>query len=149
MVRAKIVLLAAEGSTNVEIAARLDTSPQVVWRWRKRFVENRLAGWRIASAQVDPGSFLPSVDAEIKELACELPATTGVPLSRGAAPNWAQALIIRGVVAYHSAATIWRTLRSDAIRPWRLRSWIFPRLCRAGYYAERMGVCPAQEGGGR
>ncbi len=26
-----------------------------------------------------------------------------------------------------SAATIWRTLRSDAIRPWYHRSWIFPR----------------------
>jgi hypothetical protein len=44
VMRAKIVLLAAEGSTNVEIAARLDTSPQVVWRWRKRFYERRLEG---------------------------------------------------------------------------------------------------------
>ena len=35
--------------------------------------------------------------------------------------------MIRGVVACISAATIWRTLRSDAIRPWFHRSWIFPR----------------------
>ena len=34
---------------------------------------------------------------------------------------------MRGVVAFISAATIWRTLRSDAIRPWFHRSWIFPR----------------------
>lgn len=32
VVRAKIVLLAAEGLENKEIAARLDTSPQVVHR---------------------------------------------------------------------------------------------------------------------
>ena len=32
-----------------------------------------------------------------------------------------------GVVAFISAATVWRTLRSDAIRPWYHRSWIFPR----------------------
>ena len=31
------------------------------------------------------------------------------------------------MVAFISAATVWRTLRSDAIKPWLYRSWIFPR----------------------
>ena len=44
VVRARIVLLAARGLANVEIAARCDTSPQVVHRWRKRFFEQRLNG---------------------------------------------------------------------------------------------------------
>ena len=44
VVRAKIVLLAAAGLANVDIALRLDTSPQVVHRWRKRFFEERLKG---------------------------------------------------------------------------------------------------------
>ena len=35
--------------------------------------------------------------------------------------------MLRGVVAFISAATVWRTLRSDAIKPWLYRSWIFPR----------------------
>jgi hypothetical protein len=60
-------------------------------------------------------------------LACELPATTGVPLSRWSYAELARELILRGVVAFISAATIWRTLRSDAIKPWLYRSWIFPR----------------------
>jgi hypothetical protein len=42
--RAKIVLLAAGGLTNDEIAARLDTTRQIVSKWRKRFVLERLAG---------------------------------------------------------------------------------------------------------
>ena len=67
------------------------------------------------------------MNAEIKALACELPATTGVPLSRWSCAELARELIIRKVVAFISAATIWRTLRSDAIRPWRHQSWIFPR----------------------
>jgi DDE superfamily endonuclease len=67
------------------------------------------------------------VNAEIKALACELPATSGVPLSRWSCAELARELILRGVVAFISAATIWRTLRSDAIRPWFHRSWIFPR----------------------
>ena len=44
VVRAKIVLYAAEGQSNVEIARRLETAAQVVGRWRKRFFEERLAG---------------------------------------------------------------------------------------------------------
>jgi hypothetical protein len=67
------------------------------------------------------------VNAEVKALACELPATSGVPLSRWSCAELARELIIRGVVAFISAATVWRTLRSDAIRPWYHQSWIFPR----------------------
>lgn len=42
--RAKIVLLAAEGMANDEIAARLGTPRQIVSKWRKRFHEQRLLG---------------------------------------------------------------------------------------------------------
>ncbi len=44
VIRAKIVLLAAEGLRNDEIAARLDTRREIVSKWRKRFCEQRLAG---------------------------------------------------------------------------------------------------------
>lgn len=44
VVRAKIALMAADGLANREIAVRLDTSRQVVHRWRKRFFERRLDG---------------------------------------------------------------------------------------------------------
>ena len=44
VVRAKIVLYAAEGQSNVEIARRLETAARVVGRWRKRFFDQRLAG---------------------------------------------------------------------------------------------------------
>ena len=44
VIRAKIVLYAAQGLENKEIAARLDTSFQIVSKWRKRFFERRLEG---------------------------------------------------------------------------------------------------------
>jgi hypothetical protein len=44
VIRAKIVLMAAQGLRNDEIAARLDTPRPVVSKWRKRFFEHRLAG---------------------------------------------------------------------------------------------------------
>lgn len=44
VMRAKIVLLAATGMANDEIAARLDTRREIVSKWRKRFFEQGLAG---------------------------------------------------------------------------------------------------------
>ena len=44
VVRARIVLLAAMGLENTEIARRLDLPVQIASKWRKRFFEERLAG---------------------------------------------------------------------------------------------------------
>ncbi len=44
VLRAKIVLLAAEGRANDQIAASLSVPRQIVSKWRKRFFEERLAG---------------------------------------------------------------------------------------------------------
>jgi transposase len=59
VVRAKIVLLAAEGIANKEIAARLDTSPQVACKWRKRFYEEGLTGLEDRPRSGRPPSFSP------------------------------------------------------------------------------------------
>ncbi len=44
VVRAKMILMAAQGIGNDEIAARLDTRREIVSEWRKRFFKDRLAG---------------------------------------------------------------------------------------------------------
>src|ERR1700749_624153 len=44
VVRAKIVLMAAEGLDHDQIAARLDTRREIVSKWRKRFFEQGLPG---------------------------------------------------------------------------------------------------------
>lgn len=64
---------------------------------------------------------------EVKALACELPATSGVPLSRWSCAELAREVRARGLVGEISGTTIWRWLAADAIRPWVQRSWIFPR----------------------
>jgi len=63
---------------------------------------------------------------EVKAIACELPATSGVPLSRWSAGEVAREAMERGLVAEISGTTVWRWLREDAIRPFYHRSWIFP-----------------------
>lgn len=44
VVRARIILMAAEGLSNDVIAGRLDTPRQIVSKWRKRFALARLPG---------------------------------------------------------------------------------------------------------
>jgi putative transposase len=44
LLRTKIVLLAAEGKSNQQIAARLNTDPHTVGRWRNRFRIDSLEG---------------------------------------------------------------------------------------------------------
>jgi len=44
VMRAQMVLMAAEGLANCEIAARLRCGRDVVSQWRKRFFEERMAG---------------------------------------------------------------------------------------------------------
>ena len=57
--RAKMILLAAEGLSNDEIAARLDARREVVSMWRKRFFEERLAGLDEGSRPGRPRAFPP------------------------------------------------------------------------------------------
>jgi len=65
--------------------------------------------------------------AEVKAIACQLPAERGVPLSRFSSAEIAREAVARGIVEQVSGATVWRWLAEDAIRPWNYRSWIFPR----------------------
>jgi hypothetical protein len=85
--------------------------------------------WRASTnerAQDAPGLFPPELTVEIKALACELPATLGLPLSRLSVADVAQYARQSGLVARISDSTVWRWLHEDAIRPWQHRCWIFP-----------------------
>jgi DNA-directed RNA polymerase specialized sigma24 family protein len=59
VIRAKIVLYAARGLSNDEIARRLDTPRQVVSKWRKRFFEQGVVGLDELPRQGRPRVFSP------------------------------------------------------------------------------------------
>ena len=59
VVRAKMILMAASGMRNDEIAARLDTRREVVSQWRKRFFKERLAGLEEMARPGRPRVFPP------------------------------------------------------------------------------------------
>jgi hypothetical protein len=62
VIRAKLVLLAAEGLTDVDIAARLDCTDRMVAKWRRRFAEEGLAGLDERPRPGRPRSFSPRRD---------------------------------------------------------------------------------------
>jgi transposase len=59
VIRAKIVLLAAQGLANDVIATRLDTPRQIVSKWRKRFALARLPGLEEQPRGGRPALFSP------------------------------------------------------------------------------------------
>jgi len=62
VVRAKAILLAAEGRSNAEIAERLGVSRPSVSQWRKRFFDRGLDGLEEQPRSGRPGSFSPGAD---------------------------------------------------------------------------------------
>lgn len=60
VMRAKIVLLAAQDVDNDDIGRRLDVPREVVSKWRKRFFEERLAGLEDRPRRGRPPIFSPS-----------------------------------------------------------------------------------------
>ena len=58
--RARIVLYAAEGMADTEIAARLDTTAGIVGKWRRRFFHDRLEGLKDKPRAGRPRRFPPA-----------------------------------------------------------------------------------------
>jgi len=83
-------------------------------------------GSRTSRARAARAVFPPEQVAEVKAIACELPATHGLPLGRFSRAELHRLVVERGVTEA-SAATIWRWLAEDAIKPWQQRSWLFVR----------------------
>ena len=57
--RSRIVLLAADGLQNEQIAAQMETAPRTVARWRERFLKLGICGLveRCCAARTDPVDF--------------------------------------------------------------------------------------------
>jgi hypothetical protein len=127
VIRVRIVLDAAHGYSNAKIARRRGVVIDTVRRWRGRYAREGLAGLADRSRGGRPPKFPPVQVAEIKALACQLPAETGAPLSRWSCPDLAACVVSQGIAAAISASTIRRILAADAIKPSQYRSWLFTR----------------------
>jgi transposase len=135
--RAQIVLDADDDYPNAAIARRQRVSVDMVRKWRGRFAAEGMHGLGDRKRSGRPPRFTAVQHSQVKALACELPATSGVPLSRWSSAELADEAVTAGVVESISASTVRRWIRRDALKPWQYRSWIAPR---APDFAQRAAV---------
>ncbi|HEX4791902.1 MAG TPA: IS630 family transposase [Actinospica sp.] len=120
VLRARIVLLAADGVANARIAAACDTSVNTVRKWRSRFVEHGMAGLLDARRSGRPRIYGSGARIEIVAAATSAPP---YPDSTWSHRRIAGALSALGI----SSSQVGRILRDLDVRPHRVRGWLTRR----------------------
>ncbi|MEU6401716.1 helix-turn-helix domain-containing protein [Streptomyces sp. NPDC046985] len=115
--RAEVVLAAARGHSNARIARDTGLHLDTVRTWRGRFASGGLPALADRKRSGRPPLFAPVQTAEVKALACRLPAGSEVPLARRSCPELARAAVERGITGTVSASTV--RLRMRPPRPTR------------------------------
>ena len=124
--RATIVLRAAAGLPNAQIAASLRLCVDTVRKWRGRWLAAPgVASLGDAQRSGRPPGFTPVQVAQVKAAVCTPPAQCGLPLARWSCPELARHAVAEGICESISPATVRRWLSEDALKPWQYRSWIF------------------------
>jgi transposase len=112
--RARIVLLAADGETNTEIAARVGATRQTVVTWRRRYVDG---GFEALSDADRPGR--PRVHDEVAVVV----ATLEPPPDHLGVTHWSSRLLADQLgISFATVARIWRKW---GLQPWRVETFKF------------------------
>ena len=125
--RAQVVLAAARGRDNARIAADLRIAVDTVRKWRGRFAARGLDGLADLPRPGRPRRISELTRAAVVALACQLPATTGVPLSRWTGPELLAELTRAGTADQLSVSSVLRILAEHPVKPWQYQSWISVR----------------------
>jgi transposase len=118
--RARIILTAAEGLTNAQIARRLGIDVATVRLWRQRwlgFQAVSLADLPVEPRLTDaprpgrPAQITAEQVCQVIALACEAPSTSGRPISQWTSREIAEEILTRGMVAQISPRHAARLLK--------------------------------------
>ena len=124
--RARIVLLAAHGLENKQIAAQLGVSRQLVARWRTRFLESGIAG--IAKDAPRPGRTPAVSKQKVQQI---IHKTTREKPSN--ATHWSRRTM--AAAAGVSASTVGRIWRAHGLKPHRVKTF---KLSNDPRFAEKL-----------
>ena len=124
--RARIVLLAAEGLENCEIAQRLGQDPGKVGRWRNRYAEHGLEG--ILKDKTRPGRIAPLSPAKRSEIIGRT-----LHSKPAAATHWSRSTMAREVGV--SPSTVGRVWAAHGLKPHRTRTF---KLSNDRHFEEKL-----------
>lgn len=126
VLRARVVLEASEGKSNVTIARELSTSVETVRLWRGRWVAqqaieitDRAVEERLADAPRPgvPARISAEQRCQMEALACEAPSQSGRPISQWTGREIANELVQRGIVEWISRRHAARLLKKGPSTP--------------------------------
>lgn len=117
VLRAKIVLAAADGLSNTRIAAGLQIGVDTVRKWRGRFAVSGLAGLSDGKRSGRPRRHGPDVRVAVVAVATSAPP---LPESTWSHRRIAQRLTDTGI----SPSQVGRILADCDLRPYRVRGWL-------------------------
>ena len=124
--RSRIVLLAAEGKTDLEIAASLNITNQKAARWRKRFLQFDLAG--LVKDAPRPGR-KPAISAKVKEELIRR-TTQSKPAN---ATHWSTRMMAAEMGV--SEATVRRIWHAHGLKPHRIQTF---KISKDKHFAEKL-----------
>jgi transposase len=133
VLRARIVLLAADGVANAAIAAACGTSANTVRKWRGRFARHGMAGLRDARRPGRPRTYGPHAHVQIVATATSAPP---YPESTWSHRRIAGRLAQLGI----SSSQVGRILAALDVRPHRVRGWLTRREDPA-FWARTGAIC--------
>ena len=113
-VRSRIVLRAAEGQSNQQIASELELPEVTVSKWRRSFAWRGLDGLQDAPRSGRPPKHDAAVWQKVQTLACQQPESQG---------RWSVRTLARAVGLPHS--TVHAILRASDLQPHRIRTFTF------------------------
>jgi transposase len=131
--RARVVLLAADGVPNRQIAAQMGMNQHTISHWRHRFEAERLAG---LEDRPRPGRPLVYGHDQRLRIVATVTQEPPDPASHWSHSQLAQALSDIGI----SASQIGRILADLDIKPHRVRSWI-TRPDDPGFWERAADIC--------
>lgn len=130
--RAKIILTTAENPdwTDAQVAQTVGCSPALVRKWRKRWCQTH--SLEEAPRPGRPRIFQAIVRAQVTAfalrvaagIACSKPTDFDLPLARWSCTDIAAQLITLNIVVSIATSTVWRWLKTEQIKPWRVHAWM-------------------------
>lgn len=124
VVRASMILLAADDLQNREIAEELKTSQQCVGKWRKRFAEHHLSG---IEKDLPPGGRKPSVRSRLEATIVR----KTIEEKRENATQWSVRSMAKAVGV--SKATVQRVWRDNGLKPHLIKTFKSSAVCRESH----------------
>jgi transposase len=122
--RARVVLLAAQGMTNREIGVRLGVGAKTAGRWRRRYHAEGPKGLREAPRSGRPPTYKAEQKAWFFQKVLEDVRDNGIPASRWSCQDLLKLAKRSGMNPTPDAATLWRWLDEADIKPHKWRYWL-------------------------